>query len=382
MAFNKSITVGRNGVFKTRYMYKQKSPYLAPLPYHCYGSVSNSAPNSTGEFATNSLSLIQGYAADGSNTAKQAAAKAYDKIVGNLKGEASAMLAVNVGERREAFAMIANRGGQLYSALRNFRKFDIPAALGDLGFKLKFQKTERLWVRVGKGRTHSISNDKVVRDTYLLRRKAKKVGSLWLEYWFGWSPLISDIKGAIDVLQDLNLQLSTTFTGSGNAVYEDVKNDPWFYRGQWWVYQRRLGATFGCKYRCKMKIHSPNAFNANRLGLTNPATVAWELIPFSFLVDWFLPVGKFLDQYTDLVGLTVYDVQCSERRISRHTLVETSPWGSDNIVDSAFMFRRSILGSLPVPGLLDRSGNGITSITRAATAISLLTGFLKSSKWS
>lgn len=382
MAFNKSITIGRNGVFKTRYMYKQKSPYLAPLPYHCYGSSSNSAPNSTGEFATNSLSLIQGYEADGSSTAKQAAAKAYDKIVGNLKGEASAMLAVNVGERREAFAMIANRGGQLYSALRNFRKFDIPAALGDLGFKLKLQKTKRLWVRVGKGRTHSIPNDKVVRDSYLLRRKAKKVGSLWLEYWFGWSPLISDIKGAIDVLQDLNLQLSTTFTGSGNAVYEYVKNEPWFYRGQWWVSHRQLGATFGCKYRCKMKIYSPNAFNANRLGLTNPATVAWELIPFSFLVDWFLPVGKFLDQYTDLVGLTVYDVQRSEKRISRHAFVESSPWGSDNIVDNAFMFRRSVLGSLPVPGLLDRSGNGITSITRAATAISLLTGFLKSSKWS
>jgi hypothetical protein len=32
----------------------------------------------------------------------------------------------------------------------------------------------------------------------------------------------------------------------------------------------------------------------NGLGLNNPVGIAWELIPFSFVVDWFVPVGKWL----------------------------------------------------------------------------------------
>jgi hypothetical protein len=31
------------------------------------------------------------------------------------------------------------------------------------------------------------------------------------------------------------------------------------------------------------------------LGLTNPLNVAWELVPFSFVVDWFIPIGSFFD---------------------------------------------------------------------------------------
>jgi hypothetical protein len=31
-----------------------------------------------------------------------------------------------------------------------------------------------------------------------------------------------------------------------------------------------------------------------RWGLTDPASVAWELIPFSFVADWFVPIGDTL----------------------------------------------------------------------------------------
>lgn len=29
-------------------------------------------------------------------------------------------------------------------------------------------------------------------------------------------------------------------------------------------------------------------------GLTDPASIVWERIPYSFVVDWFLPIGNFL----------------------------------------------------------------------------------------
>jgi len=43
--------------------------------------------------------------------------------------------------------------------------------------------------------------------------------------------------------------------------------------------------------------------NLARWGLINPATVVWELVPFSFVVDWFAPVGNTLDALTSGVGL-------------------------------------------------------------------------------
>lgn len=45
--------------------------------------------------------------------------------------------------------------------------------------------------------------------------------------------------------------------------------------------------------------------SAQSLGLLDPLTLAWELIPFSFVVDWFLPVGTYLSQLTALNGLTL-----------------------------------------------------------------------------
>ena len=103
-----------------------------------------------------------------------------------------------------------------------------------------------------------------------------------------------------------------------------------------------------------MVISSPNSLKANQLGLVNPASVAWELIPFSFLVDWFLPVGKFLESYTDTVGMQLDNIQRMERREANHIYVST--YSGTNDKDQAFSVQRTLHTSLPIPGLMDRRG--------------------------
>jgi hypothetical protein len=39
-------------------------------------------------------------------------------------------------------------------------------------------------------------------------------------------------------------------------------------------------------------------------GITNPLLIGWELVPFSFVVDWFLPVGGWLESLDALLGYT------------------------------------------------------------------------------
>ena len=40
------------------------------------------------------------------------------------------------------------------------------------------------------------------------------------------------------------------------------------------------------------------------VGLINPVELAWELLPYSFVVDWFLPIGPWISALTADVGFT------------------------------------------------------------------------------
>jgi hypothetical protein len=60
-----------------------------------------------------------------------------------------------------------------------------------------------------------------------------------------------------------------------------------------------------CELGAEIFVSNPNLYLANKLGFVNPGVIAWELVPFSFVIDWFVPVGNFLSQWTDFVGLTL-----------------------------------------------------------------------------
>lgn len=41
----------------------------------------------------------------------------------------------------------------------------------------------------------------------------------------------------------------------------------------------------------------------SRIGLTNPAVLAWDVIPWSFVVNWVIPIGDWLESIDSTVGL-------------------------------------------------------------------------------
>jgi hypothetical protein len=51
-------------------------------------------------------------------------------------------------------------------------------------------------------------------------------------------------------------------------------------------------------------LENPALAQAASLGLTNPATWVWEKIPWSFVVDWLLPIGAYLDSMDATLGWT------------------------------------------------------------------------------
>jgi len=130
---------------------------------------------------------------------------------------------------------------------------------------------------------------------------AKSLANNWLEYSFGWKPLIQDIYQAVDLLQNPIKSIRPTGKASAShiAIVETGSKASGFYSGQ------NVQGVRYAKQGCVVTIDNPNLYLANNLGLVNPLTVAWELVPFSFVVDWFVNVGEFLNSGTDLLGLTV-----------------------------------------------------------------------------
>lgn len=275
------------------------------------------------------------------NLRNRVAAKAYDRFYDAVKGQTAAVGA-NVGEWRSSLEMVATRAAMLRSAWVNLRRGNVIGAARALGIPPDSPRVTKI-VR-GRRRRGNVS-------------KKHFASATWLELHFGWSPLIGDIYGAMEVLQ-------TPQFGQIKAV--GSASEP-FVSQQWLSWIRRFASgTFGTRYEGVFQIDNPNAFLADRMGLTNPATILWELVPFSFVVDWFTNVGQVLGALNDHAGLTwLYGSSSVKLKASGY-----SDYNGVTQTMSRQSQERMILGGPPLPSLYLKSPLG--GPARAATQISLL----------
>jgi hypothetical protein len=204
--------------------------------------------------------------------------KAYAKFKQRAYDNASVGIAL--AESRQAMNMIVNRAGQLIQLVRRAKRGGFLNSVGHVSIR----------------RPHNESKE----DYY------KRLSNWWLEFHFGWEPLYKDIFDACIVLTSPYPQGKRIY-GGGQAI------------GQFKRVTSNSNAT--CRqtmrviYSGKPKVNNLNLFRATALGLNNPLAIAWELVPFSFLVDWFYPVGNLLNEFTDWVGLDLLDPQRAEKNL-------------------------------------------------------------------
>lgn len=126
----------------------------------------------------------------------------------------------------------------------------------------------------------------------------------WLAWQYGIRPLISDLEGAVKEYWKVR-QTSPVIRYYRFKVSNDV-------RGGGVVDSPSEGLLQATVYTQKAKIVAYAEFqdsaqawdqSAQRLGLTDPILLGWELIPYSFVVDWFINVGEFLQASGTFVGL-------------------------------------------------------------------------------
>lgn len=143
----------------------------------------------------------------------------------------------------------------------------------------------------------------------LLPTTGKQLSNDHLAIQYGVKPLLSDLEGVVktlterpsvefDVIVRQRVEVPRALIGQASGPSGKIRFADYVY-------------SFGyveVKYKYRFRISSPTQAldrTLSQLGFGNLNSLAWETIPFSFVVDWFLPIGNFLNNADAFSGLTV-----------------------------------------------------------------------------
>lgn len=185
---------------------------------------------------------------------------------------------LNIGlaflERQQTVNLIAGTANKIYRSYRALRRGRFDLAVEALG--IKDRTTGRISTRLSR---------------------EKRIANQWLEIQYGWQPLLQDVYGAMVLTAPRPILIPIKETGKSlRSIVTSMG-------------QSTVTVTVRDKVTFKGLARPSNNYQTtvNELGLDNPALVAWELVPFSFVVDWFLPLGDWISARTALDGITMVD---------------------------------------------------------------------------
>lgn len=202
-----------------------------------------------------------------------------------LKGQ-SLNLVMLLKDRRETLDGLANRLKVMVKSVRYARK----------GQLVKSARSLRKWWRSrtpGVVNRYRAANDKI----------GKPLASMWLELNFLHMQVISDANGA---LEELNRELSVGFVHGRSGLVSETEHTV-RAGGYTWNFHPTLVAKIKHERIVYAQVSAlPDLdwlTSASRLGITNIPYVVWDSVPLSFVADWVLPVGAYLNGFDATLGM-------------------------------------------------------------------------------
>lgn len=196
------------------------------------------------------------------------------QISENIRGH-SFNAAIFAAESKESLATVINTLRSVFHAFSAIKRRDLGGALRSLG-KLPGQSSKKA--------------DKSL--------QAGDIPGAWLSIRYGWQPLLNDIYEAMKAYETRSNGARGIVVRSHKdlkPVIGDVGN-----AANWRNFRAMTVTRSSLRYKVTFK---ENLSVARTLGLLNPAAVLWEKLPYSFVVDWALPIGSYLDSLGIFTGL-------------------------------------------------------------------------------
>jgi hypothetical protein len=217
---------------------------------------------------------------------------------------------------------------------------------------------------------------KLVRD----RKLEKRIANYWLAYWFGLKPLVSDAYGLWELMKEQSKPVLLVHGRGRSSVQHNDHFDVEPVSTLAPKYNLTGSSSVSHEYRVTGKLNDAQiARTINRAGLLNVPALAWELIPFSFVVDWVVPVGEFISNLSASSGLTFVDGSSSVRFERELLITVDSQWlMSDSVPTShywGFGTKRTKLLKFPTGGLYVKPF--FTGASRFATIGALLSNLTR-----
>lgn len=273
---------------------------------------------------------------------------AYSDLVSNIR-EHDFNLAVSVAEAKDTFALIGDTARTIALSLKLLKSGRSKEALRALIEK---------WTKISR------------ETSYAGHRPAlDAVFSQWMGMQYAWKPLLNDVHEASVAL----------------AKHLSTEPPQRKYRGKKTL--RNKGKTDQTlrKRKCKIKVVLSTNFKLQtELGLSNPALLAWELLPLSFVADWFIPIGSFLDVAGSIPDLSFEKYCKTDSDENSNGMQLSALWGGggQNAKLSSFTLNRSVASNyspsitdIPFPRI--RPLSNLDSWAHAVTSIAILNNVVR-----
>lgn len=217
------------------------------------------------------------------------------QVLNNVK-DMKVNMAQFFAEREQAVKMFVETTERCAASFRALKKGDLIGAAEHLGIPVGTRRQRKRVLGRYKSRSAAA---------------AQSASHRWLELQYGWKPLLQDVAGAAEaVAQAYNgiqrcSAAGRSYRTADRILLNTVTNDVNGGTTTDWI---RVTGRHEIRYH--LRFYPDSIMRAPvELGITNPLELAWELLPYSFVADWFADVGKCLSTLDATVGLT-FDAGC------------------------------------------------------------------------
>lgn len=314
-SFGQNWTVMEKNVVRAR----QAKPYDRPLPYHMdYTDIRGftSEDNLYGPQFTHASTFLWG---DAQKAEVRAYNHAYSKLVEKVRQGEQVQVAMNLATAGMTASLLANTRVRISKVVSIAGMAKLLMSFGDLIHKGQHRKAVKL---LNKRMPPSVEKRLAeMKSTGKFRNASRDVSQEWLMLHFAWSPLLGDMWKSLVFLSQGYTEAPVKLDSRSRSKYQRKKTTEGTYK---FTHAQPDKVEFGVgsvtvRLGCEAQVTDVPKFVSNRLGLVNPALVAWDLVPFSFVLGWCANFEQLLAAPTDFVGVDINNLYHTVYQVDKTT---------------------------------------------------------------